>query len=68
VSIFCGLIFTGLDDGDDFVGLVGSLRRFDWVLGRNRSGKRVWFCFGASFGGFGPFVFFALAVELQVPE
>ena len=27
MSIFCGLIFTGLDDGDDFVGLVGTLER-----------------------------------------
>jgi hypothetical protein len=42
VSIFCDLIFTGLDDGDDFVGLVWALGRFGWVLGRrNPSGKRV---------------------------
>jgi hypothetical protein len=33
---------AGMDDGDDFVGLVGTLERFDWVLGRrNPSGKRV---------------------------
>jgi hypothetical protein len=65
-------VFGGLDDGDDFVGLVRALGCFAHVLKCRRWGTRfggwtcsVWLGFGC---GFGFFALLPLVVKLYVPE